>query len=177
MDVAIINQVTGVVVTVVDAPEANNYHPGAGLIAIDATGAAAYAGCLWSEAGGFQEPAKSLTKVALIAYAANARWQKEVGGVAWPDGESTHVIATDRESQGKLLMEFVAINNGLRADPSPWKFAGGYFVSLTNAQMSAVALVGRSFVADAYSREAAVQAGINAGTITTTAEIDAVFTA
>lgn len=108
----------------------------------------------------------------LVAYAADVRWRKEVAGVEWAEGL---VIQTDRESQGKLLAEFVAISGGLRPDPSPWKFADNKFAMLSNADMSAVCLASRAHVAAAYAAESSVVSQIAAGTITTTAEIDAAF--
>lgn len=109
----------------------------------------------------------------LAAYAAEARYRKEIAGVAW--GE--YVIQTDRESQAKMLAEFVAMGAGLRTDPSPWKFADNKFAELTNADMAAVCLAGRAHVAAAFAIEQTVQAAISATppTITTFAEIDAAF--
>lgn len=107
-------------------------------------------------------------KIALAQYAADKRWRVETGGCPW----SGHVIATDRDSQSKLMAEFVAIGGGLRSDPSPWKMTAG-FVSLTNAQMATAIAAARTHVATAFATEAAVLAQVNAGTITTTAQIDA----
>ncbi len=108
----------------------------------------------------------------LVAYAADVRWRKEVAGVEWSEGL---VIQTDRESQGKLLAEFVAISGGLRPDPSPWKFADNKFAMLSNADMGAVCLASRAHVAAAYATEDVLVAQIDAGTITTAAQIDAAF--
>ncbi len=108
----------------------------------------------------------------LIAYNAAARWRKEIAGVAW----GGHIIDTDRESgQSKLLAEFVAIAGGLRADPSPWKFLGDDWADLSNADMSAVCLAGRDHVAAQFAIERINKAAIDAGTLTTFAEIDAAF--
>ena len=107
-------------------------------------------------------------KARLTAYAAARRYAVETGGCAW----SGHTVQTDRESQSKLIAEFVAIGASLRTDPSPWKMADG-FASLTNAQMLAVIAAARAHIAAAFAAEAAAVASITAGTITTTAEIDA----
>jgi hypothetical protein len=107
----------------------------------------------------------------LAAYAAEARYRKEIAGVAWGD----YIIQTDRESQSKMLAEFVAMGAGLRADPSPWKFADNKFAVLSNADMAAVCLAGRAHVAAAFAAEQTVQDAITAGTITTFAEIDSAF--
>lgn len=117
-------------------------------------------------------PAPPPTVAELSAYNADARWRKEVAGAAW----GGHIIDTDRESgQSKLLAEFVAIAGGLRADPSPWKFRGDDWVDLSNADMSAVCLAGRDHVAAQFAIERINRAAIDAGTLTTFAEIDAAF--
>ncbi len=117
-------------------------------------------------------PTPPPTAVELAAYNAAARWRKEIAGVAW--GE--HVVDTDRESgQSKLLAEFVAIAGGMRADPSPWKFLGDDWVDLSNAAMGAVCMAARDYVAAQFAIERSVKAAIDAGTVTTFAEIDAAF--
>ncbi len=118
-------------------------------------------------------PPPAPTKPQLKAVAAAQRYRLEVAGVAW-DG---HIIATDRESQTKLLAEFVAIGAAMRADPSPWKFAGGEFDQLNNAQMAAVIVAARSHIADAFDREQNVITQIEAGTISTVAQVVAAFEA
>ncbi len=109
------------------------------------------------------------TPEALRAYAAAKRWEVETGGCIW----STYTIATDRDSQAKLIAEFVSIGAGLRIDPSPWKFANAVFVSLSNTDMGAVIMAARTHIAACFAAEAAVLAAITAGTITTRDAIDA----
>jgi len=108
--------------------------------------------------------------VDLASYAADKRYEVETGG--FYDGAGRR-FATDRDSQGKLVAEMVALQSGLRADPSGWKLMGDGFVLLTNVEMLAVIIAARGHIADAFATEAAVLAGITAGTITTTAQIDA----
>jgi len=105
----------------------------------------------------------------LMAYAADKRWRVETGGCSDGAGQ---IINTDRDSQSKLLAEMIAIGAGLRADPSRWKMRDG-FVMLTNAQMMAVITKGRAHVIGSFSIEDSVRADIAAGTIKTTAHIDA----
>ena len=112
------------------------------------------------------------TVAALLAYAADKRWRVECGGCVSPDG---FAIATDRDSQSKLLAEMVALGAGLRTDPSPWKLATGSFAMITNAQMLAIIMAVRGHIVSAFDRESAAIDVINAGTITTTAQIDAVL--
>ncbi len=111
-------------------------------------------------------------KAQLAAYAADLRYQKEIAGVAWTNGL---VIQTDRESQSKMLSEFVSISAGLRPEPSPWKFADNKFANLSNADMSAVCLAARAYVAGLFASEETVQAQIVAGTFTTFEQIDTAF--
>lgn len=108
-----------------------------------------------------------LTKEQLLAYAADKRWQKEVGGTVW----NGHGVATDRPSQSKSLAEFVAISANLRTDPSLWKFKDG-FAELSSADMSQVVLAGRAHVAACFAVEGSLEVSINDGTVTTKAEID-----
>jgi hypothetical protein len=117
------------------------------------------------------------TKTALSSYAAARRYAAETAGAAWNDGENDHTIATDRDSQTKLIAEFAAVQAGLRASPSGWKFAGGEFVGLTNEQMAAVVIAARDHIAGAFAVEQSVCSLIEVGTITTYAEIDAAFSA
>lgn len=104
----------------------------------------------------------------LIARAAEKRWEVEVGGVAWGD----QIINTDRDSQTKLLAEFVAMGARLRVDGEPWKFRAGAR-PISNAEMAAVVVTARTHIANAFGVEAEIAAAILAGTITTVEEIDA----
>lgn len=108
-------------------------------------------------------------KTRLIAYAADKRWRVETGGVIWQG----HPIATDRESQSKLLVEFVAMGAGLRPDPSPWKCAAGTWLTASNADMAAIIGAAQTHIRTAFAVERAVANEIAAGTITTRAQIDA----
>lgn len=112
--------------------------------------------------------ARALSKADLAAYAAAKRYAVEIGGCSW----SGHFVQTDRDSQAKLIAEFVAIGAGLRADPSAWKFANG-FAFVSNADMGAVILAARTHIAACFAKEAEVLAAIQDGTMTTTAQIDA----
>lgn len=109
-------------------------------------------------------------RAALVSYAAQRRWQKETGGCSW----GLHQVRTDRDSQAKLIAEFVAIQAGVRPDPSPWKFADG-FALVSNMDMGAVILAVRAHIAAVFAKEAEIVSGIEAGTITDTATIDALF--
>lgn len=103
-----------------------------------------------------------VTLADLLAALADQRWQVETGGCPW----NGHVIQTDRDSQAKLIAEFVAIGADLRADPSPWKFAGGFAI-VSNADMLSAIATARAHVQAAFAKEAELAAGIAAGTVTT----------
>lgn len=108
------------------------------------------------------------SKQELRDYAAEKRWSVETGGSAW----NGHVVRTDRDSQSKLIAEFVAIQAGIRPDPSRWKMQSGDFVSLSNGQMTDVILTARTHVAQAFEIEDLVLNDIEAGLITTFQDIE-----
>lgn len=112
-------------------------------------------------------------KTLLKAYAAAARYAKEIAGVTL-DGKT---YSTDRESQAKLTAA-MAMASAL-ADPNftvNWKTASG-FVALNPDTLKQVALAVAAHVQAAFSQEAAADAQIDAGTLTETAGIDALFAA
>jgi len=108
------------------------------------------------------------TKAELSAYLADLRWQKEEGGTVW----NGWPVATDRSSQQKVLAEFVAVSGGLRTENAPWKFADGTFSTVSNADFPSLDMAVRGHVEACFGVEAAIIGQINAGQITTYAEID-----
>ena len=106
----------------------------------------------------------------LRAYAADKRYRVEIGGCLDPAGRA---IATDRDSQTKLLAEMVALGAGMRIDPSGWKLLGNGFVMLANAEMLAAIGSARMHITTAFATEAAVLGQIESGSVTTFAQIDA----
>ncbi len=136
----------------------------------------------YAEALGIQPPTKTVPVedgipqtehpgMTLQEYAAAKRWEREVGGTVW----NGWPVLSDRESQSKIIAETVAIEKGERADGDPWKFADGEFRQLTNQQMDELATAVRLHVRNSYGIEAQVLAAIDAGNITTEAQIDAAF--
>lgn len=109
--------------------------------------------------------------VNLKSYLATARYNKEVGGTLW----NGYPVATDRESQSKIIGVIVSINAGLRADPSIWKFKDGVFRSVTNAEFIALAGTVAAFIQGCFDLEASTLEEIENNNITTTAQIDAIF--
>lgn len=111
------------------------------------------------------------TKDELLAYAANRRWEIEVGGCMW-DGSP---VSTDRDSTARIMGEFIAIMAGIRQDGGNWKFADGTFRKLSNAQSQSLGLTVRAHVAGVFIKEAAIQAGIADGKITTYSQVEDAF--
>lgn len=124
----------------------------------------------WEAGGNAIEPYSPPT-LNLPVYAAEKRWQTEVGGTIW----NGWPVLTDRESQNKITAEALAIEKGERLDGDPWKFADGEFRPLTNAQMDSLAAAVRVYIRDSFAIEARVVAEIEAGTISTVEQIDAAF--
>lgn len=136
----------------------------------------------YAEALGIQPPTKTVPVedgipqtghpgMTLQEYAAAKRWEREVGGTVW----NGWPVLSDRESQSKIISEAVAIEKGERTDGDPWKFADGEFRPLTNEQMDDLAAAVRLHVRNSYGIEAQVLGAIEAGSITTEAQIDAAF--
>lgn len=92
------------------------------------------------------------------------RWQAEVAGIAW----NGYGIATDRESQDKIVQETRAIDRGLRIDGKGWKcidLATGVVVfrSTTNVEMVTIGDAVYAYVSACFEREEALLAEIAAG--------------
>lgn len=131
----------------------------------------------WNEAKlGPQPTAEALaavtfaaSKADLLAYAADKRWQLEIGGIT----VGGHSIATDRASQAMIA----GADALAQSDPEAgvdFKAASGW-VTLDADTLHVIALAVGRHVRGLFSRERAICEAIVAGTITTTAEIDAAF--
>ncbi|MEZ2224385.1 DUF4376 domain-containing protein [Rhizobium sp. RCC_161_2] len=106
--------------------------------------------------------------VDLYAYAATKRYAVETGGIVI-NGMS---VMTDRGSQSLITGAY----NYVQANPDvsvKFKTSGGSFVALTAAQMTLIANAVGAHVQACFAAEGEVDQEIIAGTITTTAEIDA----
>lgn len=112
------------------------------------------------------EPAGS---VDLVAYAAQVRWQKEVGGIEV--GGMT--IDTTRESQAMITGAY-AYSQANPAEMIQFKEASGW-VTLDAPTMAAIATAVGAHVQSCFALEANIAGQIANGTITTTGEIDAAF--
>lgn len=110
------------------------------------------------------------TKSDLLAHASDARWQKETGGIT----VSGMFVATDDRS--KLLLQ--GARTSADADPGyieGWKSSSGDWIDLDAATIIALSNAVRSHVSACFALERTVTAQIEAGTITTLAEVEAIF--
>lgn len=110
--------------------------------------------------------------VDLIAYTAQKRWEKEVGGI---EVGGMPVFTDDRSKT--LIM---GARQAADADPAfttQWKTAAGAFITLDAATIMAISNAVLTHVAACFAREATVIAAIEDETITNTAEIDGAFDA
>jgi hypothetical protein len=105
--------------------------------------------------------------VDLSAYAASKRYAVETGGI---DFNGKRVL-TDRDSQGLITGAYSYVQKNPTTTVS-FKTADG-FITLSADQVTAIADAVGAHVQASFAAEAAIDAEITAGTITTTAEIDA----
>lgn len=115
-------------------------------------------------------PAPTLSEAQLTAYAADKRWRREVGGIL----VGTVPVATDDRSKTMVLGARVAA----AANPAwetVWHGADGQTYPLNAAAMIAISDAVEAHVNATFATFAIVKAAIEAGEITTTAEIDAAF--
>lgn len=113
----------------------------------------------------------------LKAYAAEQRWRQETAGVTVPIGGEQVLISTQRgDDRAALHVTYSAIKNGLRADGATFNFADGRPRAVSNAEMEAAIVAALAHVQGAFDLGGSIFAAIEAGTITTTEQIDAAMT-
>ncbi|RZM99947.1 hypothetical protein CWO91_34820 [Bradyrhizobium genosp. SA-3] len=118
-----------------------------------------------------QPTATTYSRAQLKAYAASARYAKEVGGHA-VNGVN---YPTDRDTQSKLTAAalFAQVDN---TQTFKWKLADGTFTgALTAAQMISIAAAIGGFVNQCFAAEQSVCVHIEDGTIISLPEIDQTF--
>lgn len=129
----------------------------------------------WSNEDGYSlvvhvPPEPEPEPVDLIAYAADARWRRETGGLQF----GGFTVATDDRSK----MMIIGARAAAVADPdftTEWKMADNSFITLDAATIIAISDAVLAHVAECFAIEAQVLAAIADGTVTTTAEIDTAF--
>lgn len=105
-------------------------------------------------------------KAALKAYAAAKRWAVETAGIT-VDGAT---IATDRDSQNMISGAYAYVTAS-KATEVEFKAVSGW-ITLTADQITAIALAVGAHVQGCFATEKAVDAEIDAGTITDAAGVD-----
>lgn len=112
----------------------------------------------------------SAAKAALVAYAADRRWRLEVGGIL----VGSVPVATDDRSKLMITGARVAAMADA-AWSTVWHGADGATYPVDAAAMIAISDQVQAHVNAGFATFASVKAAIEAGTITTTAEIDLAF--
>ncbi|ABE63170.1 hypothetical protein Nham_2379 [Nitrobacter hamburgensis X14] len=110
--------------------------------------------------------------VDLLAYAADARWRREVGGITVA-GVS---VATDDRSKQMIIGARIAADADSNWSTS-WVAADGSIVPVNATTIIAISDAVQAHVNDCFTAYALVKADIDSGEITTIAEIDAAFAA
>jgi hypothetical protein len=110
-------------------------------------------------------------------YAATTRYAKETAGVTVTIGGVAGIpMSTARGNDREVLTAtMVAIHAGLRSNTATFKFADGVSRVVSNADMTAAIGAAFAHVQAAFDVESTVVAAIGAGTVTTSAQIDAQF--
>ncbi len=125
----------------------------------------------WSYNDGafYAPPEPEPTKDDLLSYAAAKRFGLETGGYTY----NGHLISTDRDSQSKIGNVALAATITGSAFSTNWKCADGTFIPLTQATAIAMATAVMTFISACFSTEGALADQINAGKVTSKAQIDA----
>ena len=111
--------------------------------------------------------------------AAELRWQTEVGGMAWtqPSTNATVMIATDRESQSKVLRYYFSATKNHSFVVENWKCKNLNFddvwISLTNADIISIGDEMEEHVSTAFDLER--ERNVLIAAATTTQEIEDIF--
>lgn len=160
----------GVVVEIIDAQDALDlcFHPKI-VKASRPCGHDVAVGWVWDGATFAPPPAPI---VDLVAYAASLRWQREIAGIL-VDGVP---IATDDRSKVMITgARVAALSNP--AWSTLWYGSDGQIYPLDAAAMIAISDAVQAHVNSGFATFAVVKAKIDAGEITTVAEVDAAIAA
>lgn len=108
-------------------------------------------------------------KAVLLDYAADKRWQVEKGGVDVGGAQ----IRTDEKSQNRISGAALLALSDADLETIDWEAQPGIWIEVSAETMKAIGIAVGRHVQACFSTLMAVQAGIEAGTITTTEQIDA----
>jgi len=113
-------------------------------------------------------------KTTLKSHAAHARYDKEVAGLSTDVGGATVTLASTIASQSKVSAsaQQAQINPNFTAQ---WKQTDGTFLLLNATQLLKLNENIQNYIETCYNTEKSCCDQIDAGTMTTTAQIDAAF--
>jgi Domain of unknown function (DUF4376) len=124
-------------------------------------------------AASFIQPSPgAYSKSQLAAYSADARYRHASGGVTI--GGKPYLTDPVARNTVASAHDYAVANPGHVTD---WKLADGTFTQLTEAQLATVLQEMATFVQACFTCESTTLAGINSGTVTTIAAIDAAYAA
>lgn len=163
-DIAIVvNNIVAVVYR--DAAASDIADPPAGAHVVEAASGVVVAGMSWADGVFGPPPSIPMSAAELRAYAADKRWRVETGGVPFSG------LRLPTDDRAKTLIMGAA---GAMTDAATAPFVvGSTVVTLTGAQFKAAHQSIVAHVQACFATQVAVLAAIDAGTITTTAQIDA----
>lgn len=118
-------------------------------------------------------PAPAPTPEQLLAHANASQWALATGGFTVTVGGAAHLFATDVTSLTMMAGKVARL-----AEPSPpatinWQIGANNWLTIAATDFPAIATACADFVQASFDALKAVEAAIAAGTITTTAQIDA----
>ncbi len=151
----------------IDAAGRKRLASGAGRQSLPCAGATAIerSGETWVAVG-----AAEAARRELVAYAERKKWAKKVGGIV----VGGLPVRTDDATRTEIGLA----RSDAALDPAwstEWKLGNGTYVTLDGATINAIAAAVSAHVRACFATGADVAAEIAAGTITSTAEIDAAF--
>lgn len=114
--------------------------------------------------------------VNLIYYTANARYNRASGGVIVTSLGGSVPFLSDPQSRNTVNSAFdYLVHKG--SGTVQWKLSDGSFVTLDQTKITTLMSDMAGFVQSCFGVESTTVSGINGGSITTTAEVDAAFAA
>jgi hypothetical protein len=127
---------------------------------------------LFNAASFIQPSPTTYSNAQLAAYAADARFRHASGGVSI--GGKPYLSDPVSRNTVASAHDYAVANPGHVTD---WKLADGTFIQLSEAQLATVLQEMATFVQSCFTCESTTLTGINGGSITTIAAIDAAFAA
>lgn len=139
------------------------YDGATGLLTYDAGDAAAITAANGSLPAG--------RRAHLHAHAAHLRWQRETGGIV----VGGLAVPTDEHTRNVLTAAYIKASASPSYSIADWKTAPGTYVTLDAATITSIANAVEAHVQACFSANRVVDEAIDAGTVTTVAEVEAAF--